>query len=95
MELDVWTSSEIISCLRTPSTSSSSKIGDLGRWEIIINRGGGEGEAFGRRVVRPRRVVFAIGLASGVPRMPVFSMASNLGLNSRTAHRPRTQHTSR
>ena len=63
MELNVWTSSVI----STIDYDESKKI-----WEVKVNRGGGEGKAFGERVLKPRRVVFALGLASGVPNMPTF-----------------------
>ena len=63
MELNVWTSSDITSMDHDEKT---------GTWKVIVERGGGTGPAYGKRVLKPRRIVFAIGLASGVPRKPTF-----------------------
>ena len=35
-----------------------------GTWEVKVERGGWTGAAYGKRVLKPRRVVFALGLAS-------------------------------
>lgn len=63
MELNTWTSSNITS-MNYDETKKE--------WEVEIERGGGEGKGYGKRTIKARRVVFALGLASGVPRMPSF-----------------------
>lgn len=56
MELNVWCSSVVHSVLKQPD----------GTWEIKVTRQDTKEE----RVLKPRHVVFAIGLASGVPNIP-------------------------
>jgi len=75
MELNTWTSSDI----------SSIKYDERKKeWTVEITRGGGEGKAYGKRTIKPKQLLFAIGLASGVPRMPTFKGevgCSNFPLN--------------
>ena len=63
MELNIWTSATITS-VRCNEKSHN--------WEVEVDRAGGSGPGFGKRTLYPRRLVFAIGLASGVPKMPSF-----------------------
>jgi cation diffusion facilitator CzcD-associated flavoprotein CzcO len=63
MELNVWTSSNITSMEYDENAHV---------WEVNVDRGGGTGPGFGERILKPRRIVFAIGLAGGVPNVPEF-----------------------
>lgn len=67
MELNVWTSTNIESL----SYDESSKL-----WTVTLVRSGkSEGDdekAYGKRVLKVKRVVWAIGIASGVPNIPKF-----------------------
>ncbi|KAJ7477704.1 hypothetical protein FB451DRAFT_1243020 [Mycena latifolia] len=56
MELDVWTSSTVISARKN----------DTGTWEVLVNRGGKE------RVFKVKHLIFATGLGGGEGNFPTY-----------------------
>ena len=65
MELDVWTSSTVISATKDAS-------GEL--WDVLVKHVDGT-----ERVFHPKHVVFATGITGGTPQMPAFSGVEDFG----------------
>lgn len=63
MELNVWTSSQVLGVLQS-KTNKSLKTGKL-QWDVTVKRSDGT-----ERVLHVDHVVFALGLGSGAAYMP-------------------------